>query len=113
MRGALIAVIFCSACASDSTFRGRFHWGHEVRAFQPCGSANAYWVQGQESTLRPLRERSEELRARGKPYPPIYIEAVGALDTRSPREGFARDYDGQFHLRKVERVSDVVPKDCG
>jgi hypothetical protein len=50
---------------------------------------------------------------RGKPYPPIYIEAVGALDTRSPREGFARGYDGLFHLRKVERVSDVVPKECG
>jgi hypothetical protein len=48
---------------------------------------------------------------RGKPYPPIYIEAVGALD--SPREGFARDCDGLFHLRKVERVSDVVPKECG
>jgi hypothetical protein len=64
--------------------------------------------------MRPLRERSEELRAqRDKPHPPIYIEAVGALDTSSPRQGFARDYDGQFHLRKVERVSDVVPKDCG
>jgi hypothetical protein len=112
------ASLFCcllslSACASDSTVRGRFYWGHEVRSFQPCGSQNAYWVRAPEQALQPLRERSEALRAqRDQLYPPLYIEAVGEIDTESKREGFAQSYDGLFHLRKVARVSDVVPREC-
>lgn len=66
------------------------------------------------NTLQALRERAEKLRAQqGKPYPALYIEAVGTIDTKSKREGFARDYDGLFHLREVTEVSDLVPKDCG
>lgn len=112
------ASLFCcllslSACASDSTVRGRFYWGHEVRSFQPCESKNAYWVRATEQTLQPLRERSEALTAqRDKPYPPLYIEAVGEIDTESKREGFAQSYDGVFHLREVSRVSDAVPEEC-
>jgi hypothetical protein len=91
------------ACASDSTIRGRFYWGHEVRSFQPCGSKSAYWVRTDEKTLQPLRERSEALLVQqSKPYPPLYIEAVGEIDTNS-----------MFHLREVARVSTVVPEDCG
>jgi hypothetical protein len=102
------------ACASDSTIRGRFYWGHEVRSFQPCGLKSAYWVRTDEKTLQPLRARSEALRVQqGKPYPPLYMEAVGEIDTKSKREGFAQSYDGLFHLREVTRMSDVVPEDCG
>jgi hypothetical protein len=112
------ASLFCClvslSCASDTTLRGRLYWGHEVRSFQPCGSKSAYWVRGDEKTLQPLRERAETLRAhQGKPYPPLYVEAVGEIDTKSRREGFARDYEGLFNLREVTRVSDVVPKECG
>jgi hypothetical protein len=111
---ALIALMGCGACASDSILRGRFYWGHEVRSFQPCGSKRAYWVRADEKTLQPLRERAEHLRAqRDKPYPPLYMEAVGEIDTKSKREGFAQSYDGLFRLREVKRLSDVVPKDCG
>ena len=100
--------------ASDSTLRGRFYWGHEVESFRPCGSKKAYWVKGDKNVLQPLRDRTERLREqRGKPYQPIYIEAVGAIDTKTKREGFAEDYQGLFHLRKVVRLSDVVPKGCG
>ena len=102
-----------AAWASDSTLRGRFYWGHEVRSFQPCGSKKAYWVLGEDKVLEPLRKRSEKLRERhGKPYPPIYIEAMGIVDTESKREGFAKDYPGVFHLHEVRRVSNVVPKRC-
>ena len=107
------AGIACGACASDGAMRGRLHWGHEVRSFQPCGSRSAYWVRADEKTLQRLRERAEESRAqRSKPYPPLYLEAVGEIDTKSTREGFARDYEGVLNLREVTRVSDVVPPDC-
>jgi hypothetical protein len=71
-------------------------------------------VRADGNTLQALRERTEKLRAQqGNPYPALYLEAVGTIDTKSKREGFARDYDGLFHLREVTGVSDLVPKDCG
>lgn len=110
---AVMVSIAGSTWAADSTLRGRFYWGHEVQSFQPCGSKNAYWVLGEEKMLQPLRERAEKLRVqRGKPYQPIYIEAVGAIDTRSKREGFAENYHGLFRLHRVMRASNGVPKGC-
>jgi hypothetical protein len=110
---ALMLCAAASAWAADGTLRGRYYFGHEVESFRPCSSKKAYWVRGDDRTLQPLRERAERLREkRGKPYQPVYIQAAGALDTKSTREGFARDYDGLAHLRKVSRVSDVVPKAC-
>lgn len=64
---------------------------------------------GEENLLRPLRDRSE----RGKPYQPIYVEVVGAIDTQSARDGFAKDYDGTFRLREIRQVSNAVPEECG
>jgi hypothetical protein len=102
-----------TASGADTAFHGRFYWGAEVQSFHPCGSKKAYWVDGEEKTLQSLRDRTEKLRERrSKPYQPIYIEAVGKIDTQSEREGFAKDYDGLFNLRKVMRVSNVVPKEC-
>jgi hypothetical protein len=111
-----LAVLLATAPAAwsaDSTFQGRFYWGHEVRSFQPCGSKASYWVQADEKTLQSLRKRAEGSRPpQGKPYRPIYLEATGVIDTTSSREGFARDHDGLFRLSKVARVSNTVPKGC-
>jgi hypothetical protein len=110
---ALAIGVATSSWAADASHRGTFVWGHEVESFQPCGSKKAYWVDGKEQTLQALRDRNEMLRERtGKPYQPIYIEAVGAIDTKSKREGFAENYDGLFHLHTVVRVANAVPKDC-
>jgi hypothetical protein len=110
---ALILLIAGTVSASEASHRGRFYWGHEVQTFHPCGSKKAYWVKGEKKTLQPLRDRNEKLREqRGKPYEPIYVEAVGTIDSKSKRDGFATDYDGLFHLRRVVRVSNAVPKDC-
>jgi hypothetical protein len=110
----LILSLAQTAWATEAQHRGRFYWGHEVQSFRPCGSKKAYWVRGEEKTLKPVRERAEKLRQlRGKPYQPVYIEALGKIDTKSKREGFAEDYDGLFNLRKVRRVLNVVPKECG
>ena len=110
---ALMLSVAQTASAIQAQHRGRFYWGHEVQSFRPCGSKKAYWVRGEEKALQSLRDRTEKLRRqRGKPYPPVYIEALGKIDTESKREGFAADYDGLFSLRKVVRVSNVVPKEC-
>jgi hypothetical protein len=109
----LMLCVAGTASASDARFRGRFYWGHEMVSFHPCGSKKAYWVDIEENLLKPLRDRSEKLREeRREPYPPIYLEAVGKIDTKSKREGFAEDYDGLFVVKKVTRVSDIVPSGC-
>jgi hypothetical protein len=92
--------------ALTALLAGRFYWGHEVRAFHPCGSDKAYWVKADARTLQLLREQY------GKPYESLYVEALGTIDTSSERDGFARHYDGFFHLRKVVRVANEVPKHC-
>jgi hypothetical protein len=100
-------------CATDTVFHGRYYFGHEARSFLPCGSGKAYWVSADEDISRVLRDRAEQLRERlGKPYQPLFIEAVGEIDVRTRREGFARDYDGLFRLRKLLRVSETVPLEC-
>ena len=113
----LPALLLCAAgstWAADEMLRGRYAFGHEVESFRPCGSRKSYWVQGGDRTLQPLRQRAERLREmRGKPYQPIYVEATGTIDTRSKRDGFARDYDGVVHLRKVARISNAIPDACG
>jgi hypothetical protein len=112
----LPALLLCAAgstWAAGDNLRGRYYFGHEVESFRPCGSKKAYWVRGGDRTLQPLRQRAERLREmRGKPYQPIYLEATGTIDTKSPREGFARDYDGLVHLRQVARISNAIPETC-
>lgn len=99
--------------AYGGNYRGTFAWGHEVQSFEPCGSKKAYWVVGDENILQSLRDHTERLRIqRGKPYQPIYIEAVGLIDTKSKRDGFDNNYDGLFRLHKITKVSDIVPKGC-
>lgn len=116
MRWALAVVLLClfgTSWASEATFHGRYYFGHEVRSFHPCGSKKAYWVSADEEISTLLRDRSERLRERrGKPYQPVYVEVVGKIDVKTKREGFAEDYDGLFHIRKLLRVSDRVPKGC-
>ena len=115
MKFALVVVLCLAqaAWAIDGRYRGRYYWGAEVEAFHPCGSSKSYWIIGEDPALEPLRRRTDALREQSEnPYPPIYVEAIGAIDTRSKRDGFAEGYDGLFHLRRVVRISSTAPKDC-
>jgi hypothetical protein len=109
----VLAVFAAPAWPADTKYRGRFYYGPEVQVFEPCTDLKAYWVKADEKTLKPLIARSEKLREqRDKPYIPLYVELTGRIDTKTPREGFAEDYDGLLHVRKVLRVSESIPKRC-
>lgn len=111
--GLVLALLPLVGWAADARHRGRFYYGPEAQVFEPCGVVKSYWVKGDDKTLQPLRARSEQLREqRGKAYLPVYVEILGSIDTKSPREGFAEDYDGLLHLRKVLKVSTAIPKKC-
>lgn len=109
----LLATLAAAAWPADSRYRGRFYYGPDVQVFEPCTELKAYWVEGDAKVLKPLVSRSEALRAqRGKDHLPLYVELTGRVDTRSPREGPAEDYDGFLHVRKVLRTSTSIPKRC-
>ena len=102
-----------TAWPADRTLRGRYYYGPDVEVFEPCAQVISYWVRGSDKLLQPLRKRSEELREkRGKPYRPVYVELVGSIDTKTERDGFAANYDGLLHVRKVLKSSSTVPKKC-
>lgn len=98
---------------ADRTLRGRYYFGPEVEVFEPCTQVVSYWVQGPDKVLQPLRDRSEQLREkRGKSIRPLYVEFLGSIDTKTEREGFARNYDGLVRVSKVRKFSTAVPKKC-
>jgi len=111
-----IAIVLAAAASTawaDAKYRGRFYWGPDVQVFEPCTELKAYWIVGDEKTLKPLIARSEQLsEKRGKVHLPVYVELMGKLDTKSERQGPAEDYDGVLHVRKVLRASASVPKRC-
>jgi len=102
-----------TAWPADQKLRGRYYFGPDVEVFEPCTQVISYWVKGSDKVLQPLRRRSEELRGkRGKPYRPVYVELVGSIDTKTARDGFAANYDGLLHVRKVLKTASIVPKKC-
>ena len=109
----MLALAVTTSWAADARYRGRFYWGPDVQVFEPCTQLRAYWVEGDEKTLRPLVTRSEQLQEKkGKHYRPVYVELIGSLDTKSERHGPAEDYDGVLRVRKVVRASTAIPKKC-
>ena len=109
---AFLMLLAAPGFAAETATRGRYYYGAEVESFHPCGSNKAYWVVGEEEMLKPLRDRTDQLRKPHRAYPPIYVEFFGEVDEKAKREGFAEDYDALFHVRKIVRVSNIAPKDC-
>ena len=104
--------IAAPAFSSERVTPGRYYYGAEVESISPCNSKRAYWVSGEESVLKLLRDRADRLRNAERPYPPIYVEFVGRVNYEAKREGFAADYDALFEVSKVLKASNVVPRHC-
>lgn len=72
--------------ADRGTFRGLLVWGDEVRAFTPCGDAEAAWVSDSTGALWKLyREMAS------RPYQPLYAELQG-VRAPPPGDGFGSEY---------------------
>ena len=111
---ALAAVLFLgiTACSSvDSEHIGGLYvWGHEVETFQPCSGPSEFWVAGEESLLKPLREKADEAN-KAQPYRPVYVEVRAILEGKAT-DGFAADYDGVYRFTVVKSISSSVPPGC-
>jgi hypothetical protein len=113
--GAAALMVPCIAvgAGAGASVSGLYYFGAEVETFHPCNSKQALWVLGSETSLKPLRERAEKLReAQRKPYPAIYVEFAGRVGPKDTSGGFAENYDGVFHVERVLKVSEIVPKAC-
>jgi hypothetical protein len=109
---AAILAIPCIAFGATGV-PGLYYFGAEVETFHPCKSKQELWVIGAESDLKPLQERVEKIRkARATPYPAIYVELIGRVGPKDTSGGFAESYDGVFHLERVLKISETVPKGC-
>ena len=117
MSKALVVAVFSailSACATTGSpaLRGHYYWGHEVESFSPCGSKQSFWVVGDSTLLKPLRDRATELsQAKGKPYQPVYVEVSGVSEGKA-NDGFAADYDGVYRFTAVHTINSSSPSDC-
>ncbi|HIF9179035.1 TPA: hypothetical protein ACX6QL_000052 [Photobacterium damselae] len=114
----LLLTLLLSACSSKpyvgeiETMEGVYTWGHEVHSFQPCNTDKYYWVEGQESVLKPLIEEASKLQAeQEEPYQPIYVKIKVKVEPQVTT-GFAADYDGAIKILAVQETHASVPKQC-
>jgi len=82
-------------------YRGNYTFGHEVNVFCPAISSQCYWLSGDTpGELRAaLRQWAEDKQA--EPYDPVCVVIDGVIDRVSPRDGFARDYDGLITISRL------------
>ena len=82
-------------------FRGGYTRGHEVNAFCPALSSQCYWLdQRTPVTVRDQLSAYADTVA-GSPYAATCLVVAEEVDTESPRQGFAADYDGLIHIHNV------------
>jgi uncharacterized membrane protein len=117
-----LAAVFTFSCGSDTTdrldetgdaempdredfvaegvlqvWRGHFVYGHEVRAFRPCGREEPLWALEPSGLLRTLCERRVSAVT---PYPEVFA-VVEARAAPAPTDGFGRDYSGSVRIEAV------------
>lgn len=86
---------------TGSVFRGHFVFGHEVRTFQTCGSANPVWVEDDSRRLWPLHGELAPLSA---PYQAVFGVVRGTLRDE-PGGGFGRDYRQRLVVTDIEYMA--------
>lgn len=117
-----VLILFLAGCASDNNqqqgpiYSGTFTEGFESSGFKPCGQEKVYWLNGaqggENSEMNVIRDVAKEIRkVTGNPYPTIYVEFIGGIDTREP-VGFEEEYDGILVMEKLIDYSKVIPHTC-
>jgi hypothetical protein len=93
----------------QTSYRGQFIWGHEVRTFRPCGEQQTYWVKTSKDLMEQLRKQYMEVSSR--PYQSTHIEFKGQI-VDEERSGFALDYDGLIYVNKLIKAPQSMPSEC-
>ena len=107
----ILAVITACSCnkGKDSktiVYRGIYSFGPEVKSFKDCDIGHEYWVTDSSRRL----ELSYSQLNFEKPYEPVYVEVEG-VKVRSGKEGLGSEYDSTLVVRKLIRITKVIPQD--
>lgn len=79
------------------TLKGTVTIGHEVRAFNPEGSSDEYWIVDKTGSLEDLYDKTTKGQKNGSPVKAVLkLEYNGKWD-----DGFAAEYSGVFFVREV------------
>jgi uncharacterized protein YecT (DUF1311 family) len=108
----LAGLAFVSGSVSGQTgvsMRGHYTYGHEVQAFQPCGTTVAYWVIARPEINRKLVEAHREFA--NVTYEGIFVDVAGWRGTE-PLAGFADGYGGSWRVTRLDSASARTPDDC-
>lgn len=101
--GLLVSTASSAAVAKEVTaqYRGDYTYGHEVNVFCPDVSSQCYWLSG-ESPVN-VRDSLKQLASGdpAAPYSSVCVLVEGVVDRRSPRTGFAADYDGLIAISRL------------
>ncbi|MEH6532050.1 MAG: hypothetical protein V7735_12035 [Photobacterium frigidiphilum] len=93
-------------------YKGVYTWGDGIRSFQPCGSANYYWVVQNSAIVEPMKALSITLQnARNESYQPVYVE-ITAEHVEQPKGGFAIDFNGAIDILESTIISENIPSEC-
>ncbi|WP_120631477.1 hypothetical protein [Ruegeria sp. EL01] len=113
LAGSLAVLSGCQQTAEeDTSFRGAFTYGPEVRTFQACNSDAVVWLDGDQDVLTPLEAASMKHAATvGTPYQPIFVQIEGRYVAQAT-DGFAEDYERRILARTATVLSPDLPDGC-
>ena len=106
----LLCIVGLASCVqSSSHMSGLLIYGHEVRTIQLCGHSEVYWLATTQQQRQHLVEAVQTLSQ--FPYQKLYIELSGTMGEDVAGE-FSREYDGTIRVKKINRISAVIPDGC-
>lgn len=101
-----------SAVAEEKA-SGHYYREGEVDVFIPCGSDNAFWMQGESKVLQSLRDKLGKLDESHPASPqPLYVEVTGHFEDNPNTEGRTADYDGLYRIESVLASRADSPAGC-
>ena len=115
-----LALILLQACDNSANsdvqknsekqiHKGHYIYGHEVNTFQPCGQKMVFWVNGSNEVLNTLQQKYKSYTL--LPYEEVFVELTGDFVGKAS-DGFAMDYDGQFLVVTLLKMSKKFKDDC-
>jgi copper homeostasis protein (lipoprotein) len=90
----------------NTSFKGLYSFGPEVRSFQECGKNQEFWVTDSSAQL----ELQYSQLSFEKPYEAVYIIVEGNKIV-SEGQGKAAGYDSTLVVKKLLKISRTIPQD--
>ena len=110
----MCAIIIIGACSCKNNgkadkpvvYRGVYSFGPEVKSFKDCDNGREFWVT---DSSKQLELQYTQLNFE-KPYEPVYVEVEGDK-IHSGKEGLGSEYDSTLVVKKVVKITKVIPQD--